>query len=281
MRKIFKDAVKITNYNLILAVPLIIFVKILDFYSTYSKYTVDNSAKLVLASVTILFMFGVFCAGWFYMAGEAVKLSKKVFVLDSDRAKASMNLFKCLPEGIGNFFLSFVGVYIIFFIIQILATPVVYLLGVKLIGSLDAASMIQLQQIALDPAMTTDAGVAAFVEKLSAEHIEFFAKWSILFMVITSFIMYLLMLWIPEIIYKTPNPFIALYKSIIKLFKDFVNTFTIFIVLWLTGFVILFFNTFALINPIAYLIMSIVMFYFSVYYVVLIFLYYDRKYGEE
>lgn len=44
------------------------------------------------------------------------------------------------------------------------------------------------------------------------------------------------------------------------------------------GFALLFINTFAAFNPITYIIMSIVLFYFSVYFVILIFLYYDRKY---
>ena len=281
MRELFKEAAKITNYNLILVVPLIIFILVIDLYSMFSRYSIDSNPKLLLASITILFMFGVFCAGWFYMVGESLKLSKKVFVLDKDRARASMNLFKCIPEGIGKFFLSFVGVYIIFFLIQILATPVVYLIGVKLIGGLDNASLIQLQQMALDPSMSTDAGIAKFVDSLSMEQILFFAKWSLLFMVATSFFMYLLMLWVPEIIYKTHNPFIALYKSIVKLFKDFIHTFGIYISLWLMGFLLLFLNTFAIFNPVAYMLVNMLLFYFFVYFVVLIFLYYDKKYGEE
>ena len=44
------------------------------------------------------------------------------------------------------------------------------------------------------------------------------------------------------------------------------------------GFALLFINTFAVINPVAYIIMSIALFYFSVYFVVLIFLYYDRTF---
>ena len=129
MKELFKDAAKITNYNLILTIPLIIFVKVLDLYSMYSKYTVDSVPKFILASITMLFMFGVFCAAWFYMVERAVELSKKVFVLDEDRAKATLNLFKKIPEGIGKFFLSFVGVYLIFVVIQIIASPVVYLIG--------------------------------------------------------------------------------------------------------------------------------------------------------
>ena len=47
------------------------------------------------------------------------------------------------------------------------------------------------------------------------------------------------------------------------------------------GFLLLFVNTFAVINPIAYIIMSIIMFYYSVYLIILIFLYFDRKYLNE
>ena len=278
MRELFKETAKITNYNIILTIPLIIFVKVLDLYSLYSRYHIDSTPKFLLASLTVLFMFGVFCSGWFYMIEGAIKLSKKVFVLDEDRAKATLNLFKIFPEGVGKFFLSFVGVYIIFFIIQLLATPIVYLLGIKIIGGLDQNSMMQLQQLTIDTSVTANQSMAAFIDSLTPEQIVFFGKWSLLFMLITSLIMYLLMLWIPEIIYKTPNPLLALGRSFIKLFKDFFTTIRLFLSIWFMGFALLFINTFAFINPIAYIIMSIIIFYFSVYFVVFIFLYYDKKY---
>ena len=278
MRELFKEAIKITNYNIILAVPLIVFIKILDLYSLYSKYNIDSTPKFLIASITVLFMFGVFCAGWFYMVEGAVKLSKKVFVLDTDRAKATMNLFKIFPEGVGKFFLSFVGVYVIFLFIQAIATPLVYILGVNIIGGLDAESMHHLQELTINTELASNQGMPAFIDKLSIEQIIFFGKWSLLFMSVTSVIMYLLMLWIPEIVCCTPNPLLALWRSLVKLFKDFFTTVRLFITLWLIGFALLFINTFAVINPIAYIIMSIVLFYFSVYFVVLIFLYFDRKY---
>lgn len=278
MRELFKEAIKITNYNIILAVPLIVFIKILDLYSLYSKYNIDSTPKFLIASITVLFMFGVFCAGWFYMVEGAVKLSKKVFVLDTDRAKATMNLFKIFPEGVGKFFLSFVGVYVIFLFIQAIATPLVYILGVNIIGGLDAESMQHLQELTINTELASNQGMPAFIDKLSIEQIIFFGKWSLLFMSVTSVIMYLLMLWIPEIVCCTLNPLLALWRSLVKLFKDFFTTVRLFITLWLIGFALLFINTFAVINPIAYIIMSIVLFYFSVYFVVLIFLYFDRKY---
>ena len=278
MRELFKQACKITNSNIILAVPLIVGIKMLDLYTFFSRAHMDSSGKVILASITVLFMSGVLCALWFYMVKGAVALSKKVFVLDVDRANASLGLFKTIPEGIGKFFLSFVGVYLILFFIQLIATPVVYLLGINIIGTLDEASAQQLMQIASDPASNT--AMASFVEQLTPAQIVFFGKWSLLFMIATSVIMYVLMLWVPEILYRTANPFVALFTSIAKLFKDFWNTFRIFISLWLMGFVLLFIYTFAVINPLAYLIVSIIMYYFMVYLTVLIFLYYAEKYEK-
>lgn len=277
MRELFKEACKVTNYNIILAVPLILGIKMLDLYTFFSRMHMDSGLKVLLASITILFMSGIVCALWFYMVKGAVDLSKKVFVLDADRANASLGLFKTIPEGIGKFFLSFVGVYLILFFIQILATPIVYLLGVNIIGALDEASTQQLLQMASDPASTT--AMASFVEQLTPAQIVFFGKWSLLFMIATSVVMYLLMLWVPEIMYRTTNPFAALFTSIGKLFKDFWNTSRIFLALWFMGFALLFIYTFAVINPFFYILVSIIMYYFIVYLAVLIFLYYDKKYA--
>lgn len=281
MRELFKQACKVTNSNIILAVPLILGIKMLDLYTFFSRAHIDSNQKILLTSITILFMSGVFCAIWFYMVKAAVGLSKKIFVLDADRANASLALFKTIPEGISSYFLSFVGVYLILFSIQILLTPLVYFLGVNLIGGLDETSTQQLLQLASDPVMTTGTGMAAFVENLTPEQIVFFGKWSLLFMIATSFVMYLLMLWMPEIMYKNTNPLTALFGSVGKLFRDFWNTLGMFLILWFIGFLLLFIYTFAIINPILYLLISIVMYYFIVYLSILIFLYYDNKYVEE
>lgn len=281
MRKLFKEAAKITNYNIILTIPLIIFIKVLDLYSLYSKYSIDSLPKFFVAFLTVLVMFGVFCSGWLYMIKQAIQLSKKVFVLDEDRARAALHLFKDIPIGVGKFFLSFVGVYLIFLFIQMMLTPVVYLLGVNIIGGLDADSMQHLQKLALDAEVTSNAAMPEFLDKLSLEQVIFFGKWSLLFMAVTSVLMYFLMLWFPEIIYKTPNPIVALWRSVVKLIKNFFFTARLFLALLFMGFGLLFINTFAIINPIAYIIMSIVLFYFFVYLVVLIFLYYDKKFVEE
>ena len=281
MRELFKQATTITNNNIILTIPLIVFIKVLDLYSFFLMGNLDSAIKVIIASITILFMSGVFCAGWFYMLKGAICMSKKVFVLDSDRANASMKLFKCFPEGVGKFFLSFVGAYIILFFVQLLLTPIVYFIGLNLIGGLDEVSTQQLLQLTADSSINPNIAATTFVEQMNPEQIAFFGKWSLLFMLATSVIMYLLMLWVPEIIYKTSNPLVALYRSFIKLFKDFVNTLRLFLSIWFMGFALLFIYTFAVGNFITYIIVSILMFYFITYLAVLIFLYYNNKYAEE
>lgn len=281
MLELFNQARKITNNNIILAVPLILGIKVLDLYTFFSKVHMDSSSKVFLAFITVLFMSSLFLAAWFYMIKGAVSLCKKEFVMDSDRANASLLLLKTIPDGVGKYFLSFVGLYFIIFFIQIISTYVVYYIGVKLIGSLDSASTQQLIQIASDSSVSSNTGVANFVEQLTPEQIIFFGKWSLLFMVATLVIMYILMLWIPEIIYRSKNPLIALFASIEKVFKDFKKTSLIFLILWIMGFILLFIYTFAIINPIAYMIISVVMYYFMMYVAILIFLYYDKRYVDD
>jgi len=282
MSGVLRDAFKITNNCIVLTIPLIIFVKTLDLYSMFSKYHMDTTPKFLIASITILFMFCIFFAGWFFMVKDAVLLSKKVFVLDKDRAKETLNLFKSLLDGVGKFFLPFFGACLFYiFVIQVIAVQIVCMIGSRIIGALDEASMQSVHELTLSSAVSDNSAMMTMIDNMTPEQIVFFGKWSLLFMVVTSLIMYLLMIWFPEIIYKRYNPIKALGTSILKLLKDFKNSFVIFFILWIIGFVILFANTFALINPFAYLIISIIMFYFVTYAAVSIFLYYDRYFGEQ
>ena len=99
-----------------------------------------------------------------------------------------------------------------------------------------------------------------------------------LILAFTSLISFLLMLWIPELVYKTKNPLIALFKSVVKIFKKPWKAVKLFIFMSVLNFVLSFISTFSILNPILYFIMLIIYFYFLVYLVVLIFSYYDREF---
>ncbi|MDR1326962.1 MAG: hypothetical protein LBJ74_00995, partial [Heliobacteriaceae bacterium] len=74
MIELFKKAAKITNDNIILAIPLIAFMWIFGAYIGFSGVTADTLGKTALSLVTIWFMFAAFLSGWFYMVKKAVQL---------------------------------------------------------------------------------------------------------------------------------------------------------------------------------------------------------------
>lgn len=275
MGKLFKDTVGITNDNIILAFPLILFMWVLSLYVSFSRQTVNSLPLLILSSITVLVMTGAFFAGWFYMVKKAVKLSKQVFVLDTDRAKATFNLLKTIPAGIGKYFLSYSGMIILFVIIICIVGAGVFQLGVNLIGKLD------LNPEQLKSVLSSAADMKAFLDSLSFEQLIRLNNWNLLFLATTTVMSFLFMLWAPEIAFNTKNPFTALINSVKKIFHRFGRCLKLFVFLTVLNFVLSFINTFSLFNPILYFIMTVVYFYFLVYLVMLIFLYYEREFTEE
>ena len=270
----FKEAFRVANDSIIIAVPLIFFIKIIDLYSNFALYRADSTAKFFLATITLIFLVGAFSAAYFYMVKRSIEISKKVFVIDSDRTKEILEIFKSSHDGISKYFVSFAAVYIILLAIEILLTPLVYLTGVRLIGHISPELIQGIQSVAAD-----SSAVSAFVDGLTTADMIFFAKWSLLLVAVASILMFLLMLWIPEIIYKTRNPLSALFKSIKKVFVNFGKSVKIYLGLYALGFLVFCLASFSFSNLAVYFISNFVIYYFYLYITILIFLYYDKKYN--
>lgn len=275
MFKLFKNAFNLTNEGILLAIPLILFMWVLTIYIRFAKTVVDTIPEALSALITLLCMTGAFFAGWFYMVKKSIELSKKEFVLDEDRARELVNLAKSIPTGIGKYFLSFIGLSLLTIIIFALFGGLFYKLGMHYIGSIDFTA----EQIR--GAMASPEDMKAFLNSLTNEQIYKLGSWNLLLMAGTSLMSFLLMLWIPEIVYKTTNPFIALFKSLKKLFVKFHKSLALFIYLTFLNIVISFANTFAVLHPLIYMTLMIIYFYFLVYVVVLIFSYYDKEFNRE
>ena len=273
MLKLFKNAFRLTNEGIILTIPLILFIWVITLYLTYAKSVVDTPPEAASALITLLCMVGAFCAGWFYMVKESIALSQKEFIMDDDRAKAILNLIRKIPAGIGKYFLSFVGMSLVSLLIFALFAGGIYKIGMHFIGSIDfTAAQIR-------SAMASPQDMKVFLDSLSIDQLYKLGNWNLLFMAATTIMSFLTMLWVPEIIYKTGNPLLALFKSIKKLFVKFGKSIGLFLYLTLLNFVISFANTFSVLHPILYMLMMIAYFYFLVYVVVLIFSYYDKEFN--
>lgn len=275
MLKLFKNAFKLTNEGIILATPLILFIWLAVIYLGFARRVADTLPEVLSAALTLICMLGAFMAGWFYMVKESINISKKDYILDDDRARASLNLIKKFPAGIGKYFLSFVGTALCTFIIFALFGAAVYKIGMHFIGGIDFTPA-QIKE-----AMTSPQDVITFLDSLTTEQLYKLNNWNVLFLISSSILSFLLMLWMPQIIYKTPNPIEALFISIGKIFSKFWKSLLLFIYLSVLNFVISFTNTFSVLHPLMYMLMMIVYFYFLVYVVVLIFSYYDSEFNDK
>ena len=271
MFKLFKEAFKTSNDCIILAFPLVLFMWILSFYFAFSNSVVNTPAEIILAFVTVLFMVCAFLSGWFYMVQQAIEVAGQVYVLDEDRAKATMNLFKVIPFGIGKYFLSFIGMIIIFLIVVSLTGAAVYYTGINLIGNV-------FTQEQITGALSSTQDMKAFIDSLSLDQLIKLNLWNMLIMGATTLLSFIFMLWVPEIIYCTINPFIALFKAIKKVFVKFPKSVVLFIYLSFLNILMSFLSTFAIQHPLLYLLFMVVYFYFVIYVVVLVFSYYKHEY---
>ena len=275
MFKLFKEAFKTANDCIILAIPLVLFMWILSFYFGFSNTVVNSPAEFILAFITVLFMTGAFLSGWFYMVKNAIGISHKVFVMDADRAKATMNLFKDIPYGIGQYFLSFVLMSLTFLLIVAITAMLVYLIGDMYIGNVFTPEQ-------LSAALSSTQDMKIFLDSLDNDQLIKLNLWNLLIMGTTTILSFISMLWIPEIIYKTVNPLLALFRAIKKVFVRFKTSLVVFIYISVLNLIMSFIGTFTLVHPLLYILIMVLYFYFIIYVVILLFLYYESEFcGAE
>lgn len=279
MIKYFQRAFKITNENIILTTPLILFLFLLGIYLDVAKNTPENIFSAILLLTTTLFMLSAFFAGWLYMVKKAVDLEKKEFLIEEDKAKASLGLLKELPTGIGEYFLSFIGAIILYFALFVLLSLVSYKIGTHFLGKLDLG----VNELKM---MLNSMEARTLISSIPSERLILLEKWYLLFIVVMTVHYFITMFLAPEIIIRTKNPIIAFGKSLAFIFKNFlsvvglflyVNVVSFFASIVIQGIMLLHFIP----NFISSLVSMLIYFYFIVYVIVLVFLYYDSEICEK
>lgn len=275
MIKYFAKAFKITNENIILTTPLVLFLFLLSLYMGVAQNAPENLASATLLLITILFMVSAFFAGWFHMVKKAVALDKQEFIIEEDKARASFGLIKEIPVGIGEYFLPFIGALILYAVFFVLLVIIGYEIGIRLIGN----AGVSLEQIR--NALASPATMKGLITSLSAEQLKKLNAWNFLFLVGTGIFSFLTMFWAVEIVSRTKNPFIAFFRSIKFEFSNLLSALILFTYISVVNFSVSLINAFSMIHPIVYFISMLVYFYFVVYVVVLVFLYYDREKDKQ
>ena len=266
MIKIFKDSLKISYSNIIMATPLLVFLLLLNVYLVIAKNAVKALPSTILFCITLLLMVSAFLAGWFYMIKSAVGAYNNSTEADSEYT----GLLKEFLVGIALNIKSFLGFCLLYLLIADIVFISVYNVGLKLIGSI-GISVTQFVS-------ATEAPVAmqALLESLTKEQLLKINYWYLLIFLAVQIFSLFTMFWPVEILYSAKNPILALFKSVFRVFMH-PKVILLFLGINLLNFVLMIFNYITMFNPITYFVMTLVYFYFIVYIFVLLFLYYEEK----
>jgi len=259
----FVLAFKITNSNIILATPLILFIFFTTFYLAFSMV---SSINFIIVTLLFILMSAVFFSGWFY--------SVKLAVNNEYDTKDTFALLKSFPVGVGIFFTKYLWLVLLYFMLMFIVTIFTYKSGQILIGDIGVSSSVLLN------ALSSVESTTELLKGLSIEQQQKLAYWNLYFLFSTTLYSFLTFLWAPQLTYRKESVIKALFKSLKKLFAKFFKNLTIFMYLLLIYLLVSVCSALFRAPLIQYL-FSIIYFYFLVYAAVLIFLYYKREFCEN
>jgi len=269
MIKCFKEAFSIAYENLICISPLILFMILLSLYLGAAKISIVNALSLCLSVLTLIIMFAIFFSGWFYMIKMAIINSRFSFI----NLQKDFELLKVFPTGVADYFLTFI--YFIFSSLIILG--LIYLIdfaiAIKFIGKVG---------IELNPFVTLrDLTTLQYLfADLTYEQIIKLSGWTFLYVVSTIIYSLFTLMWIPYLVFRTKNVFKALWLSIKDAFTS-PKILTLLLGLTILNCIFAVINSYIILNPLLFFIMTIIYIFFIVHMSMLIFLYYDKKYTYE
>lgn len=266
MFKCIKESFNLTNKYIILATPLILFSLISSLYVLFSLG--GNLFGLAFAAILFVLMLCAFLSGWFFMIRKGITSNE----YDED----PNSLIKEFPAGVGEYFLSAVGMVFTMFLVVLLFLILSYFIGMQFIGDIGISSE------SFSKAISSVDALKTFLYSLSEEQLLKLNAWNLLLLA-TMFITYfMLMLYPPAMFFKSSNPFKAYVISLKNLFsKRFIKNVLIYLMLFLSYFVLSILTTIFAANVVTHFIFTLINFYYLVFVGVLIFNYYHTNYLEE
>ncbi len=267
----FIDAFKYTNNNLLLLSLLITAVFVVSMYVMVS--TLRGVNPLLTMTIVILLMAAI-ASGFFY------SVKKGIAVEAGESSHDIKTVFPMFYAGIGKYYLSFLGMFFLFFVFATLIIMGTFMLANTLICDVS--------ELGIDPnaffqiIATDNNAINTFLTSLSPQQQAYFRAWNRLFFFSTHIFTFLLMLWIPEQVYTKKNLFVTLFNSVKKVVKDIPNLLCIFLTISFLNVVLTAFVLIPVHNSILLLIFSIlsmiVPLYLLLYDFYTLFLYYQAKY---
>ena len=284
-----KKAFKITQENLIVAQPLIIFLIIISL-TTAALATQTNKAAYIVFLVANVLLATAFFDGWFYMIKKTIDHNKKAenggYSSDKDRAEASFALGKYFFPGVGEYFLPVTFTMIFYVIVYLLLLFISIKAGQHFLPKPD----LDWNQF-MAAANSTPEQMQKYVYSLSYAQLKAINLWMLFVGGVVSIFTFLTMFLFPALIDNCENrnpdknkkdnflfiPFNSFNKNLVFIFKNFFGVLGLLVFLFALNIVLSLFSLLFSINIILSVVGLLISFYFMTYGFVLIFLYYDEK----
>lgn len=241
-----KKIIALTNKYIVLATPLILFSLISTIYLAVA--TNGRVINILIALILFVLMSAAFISGWFKMIKTAIINPK----LEEPNA-----LIREFPEGVGEYFLSSVGLIVNVSIVSLIVILLSYAIGMYFIGDP------KISPEAFSKAIESTSALKAFLASLTKEQLSQINLWNYLILATMTISYFLLMFYIPAMFFKTKNPFKALFVSFKDLFnRKIIKTFGIYLLIFVVNFLISIFSALFTAIPIAHFIITLANFYF-------------------
>lgn len=265
MFKYIKDSFNLTNKYIILATPLILFSLLLSVYVLVISSS-NMIFALMFAFILVVLMIAAFLSGWFGMVKDCVS---------KDDFEEPNMLIKNFSSGVGEYFLSVLGMIFNVFVLSALIVLAAYFTGMKFIGD------IGITPEALSKSMESVTTMKEFLLSLSDTQLLKLNLWNLLLFASMSVTYFLFMFYPPALFFKTKNPFKALVASFKDLFcRRFFLNLALYLMIFITYFVLSIFTTIFGMNVVMHFVFTLINFYYLVFIAVLVFNYYYINFAK-
>ena len=257
MKKIFD----LTNKFIVLATPLILFSLISNIFLAVSMN--GKLINILINTVLFILMLSAFSSGWFFLAKRAI---------ENPDMQDPNSLIKDFTFGVGEYFLSTIGLILNVIFLSILFLVGTYFVGVHFIGDLGISSDTWIK------AFETTETLKNFLSSLNPEQIVKINQWNLLLLGEMMISYFIYMFYVPALFFKSKNPFKAFFISLKDLFnKRFIKNLGLYLLIFITNFIITLFSVVFGNNIIMHFVLTLANFYFITLITVGIFNYYYNK----
>lgn len=258
MLNCIKESFNLTNKYIILATPLILFSLLSSLYILFSLG--GNLVSLLIALILFILMLAAFVSGWSFMLKNSVQ--------EPERDDPN-SLIKDFPAGVGEYFLSVLGLIFIVAVLSIGVLGASYAAGMKLIGNIGISST------AMSGALESTVALQSFLMSLTDEQLFRLNAWNLLLLITMGLEYFLILFYIPAMFFKSKNPLKALFLALKDLFsKKFFENLGLYLILFISYSILSILTTIFGLNVITHFIFTLINFYYMVFIAVLVFNYY-------